>query len=126
MDIIAQAKEVMEHELERNKYGKLSLTTSQLRKFLSAVNSVSNKINLYRIQNTNSKELNEDLAAQVQYLKIKLVYQAGREQSVKDFMNKSGLETMISGIGTSIKKYEEFAKYVEALVAYRKFEGDDK
>lgn len=125
MDVVAQAEAVMKN-LPRDKWGKIFLTTSQIRKFLSAVNSLSNKINLYKIQNGAPKELDADLAAQVKYLKIKLVYQAGRERNVKEFMNKSNLVPLIDGIGTSVKAYEEFAKYVEALVAYRKFMGDDK
>ena len=66
-----------------------------------------------------------ELANEIKYLKIKLVYQAGREASVKDFVDKAELLSMIDAIQNDTKKYEEFARYIEALVAYRKFAGGD-
>ena len=38
-------------------------------------------------------------------------------------MEQSKMKHHIEEIGTSISKYEEFAHYVEALVAYHKFYG---
>ena len=99
------------------------ITTSQIRKFLTAVNSVTNKVTIYKAQNPWTKELSEDLAAEIKYLQIPLVYQAGRERAVKEFINKTQLIDSINSIGTSLKEFENFAKYIEALVAYHKFYG---
>ena len=99
------------------------ITTSQIRKFLTAVNSVTNKVTIYKAQNPGIKELSEDLAAEIKYLQIPLVYQAGRERAVKEFINKTQLIDSINSIGTSLKEFENFAKYIEALVAYHKFYG---
>ena len=64
-----------------------------------------------------------DLAAEVKYLKVKLAYQSGREASVKAFERKAGLLKEISSIGRDLNKYMNFARYVEALVAYHKYYG---
>ena len=38
-------------------------------------------------------------------------------------MKQSNMKQHIEAVGTSIAKYEAFAHYVEALVAYHKFYG---
>ena len=45
------------------------------------------------------------------------------KNNVKELMEQSKMKHHIEEIGTSISKYEEFAHYVEALVAYHKFYG---
>ena len=78
----------------------------------------------------DATELPDELAGEIQFLKVKAAYQAGKERenkkhknNVKEFMEQSKMKHHIEGIGTSISKYEEFAHYVEALVAYHKFYG---
>jgi CRISPR-associated protein Csm2 len=55
------------------------------------------------------------------------VYQVGKddshEKAVKEFVEYADLINKINNIGRDIKKYEEFSKYIEALVAYHKFYG---
>lgn len=99
------------------------LTTSQIRKFLSAVNVINNRVLAYKAQNYQSAALSVELTNEIKYLKVKLAYQAGREKNVKDFLAKAKLFDKIDEIGNSLKRYEEFAKYIEAIVAYHKFAG---
>ena len=80
-------------------------------------------MNVYKSKNVGVQQLTDELATEVQYLKVKIVYQAGREATVKKFVQASQLLECIDGIGTDMKKYDEFAHYVEALVAYHKFYG---
>lgn len=101
----------------------ISLTTSQIRKFLSAVNVINNRVLAYKAQNYQSAALSVELTNEIKYLKVKLAYQAGREKNVKDFIAKAKLFDKIDEIGNSLKRYEEFAKYIEAIVAYHKFAG---
>ena len=124
-DIAAQAEKVIKDLCYPDRYGgtRIDLKTNQIRKFLTAVNTVTGKIDIYRTKNDLTNKLPEDLAAEVKYLKIKIAYQAGREKSVKTFVEKAGLISWIDEIGDNVEKYEEFAKYVEALVAYHKFYG---
>ena len=129
-DIVKEAEAVI-LSLEKNRKNEFALRTNQLRKFLSAVNTVSNKVNVYQAQIVSanpsrmSKDfvLSEQLAAEIKYLKVKIAYQAGRERAVRDFVQKAELTKKIDEIGTDLSKYKEFAKYIEALVAYHKFYG---
>lgn len=118
LDIVAEADEVIKSLLSYNNL----LTTSQIRKFLTAVNSVRNKVDLYRMQ-SDAKTLNSELAMEVKFLKVSILYQAGRDNKVKAFCEKSSLPGMIEWIGNDIKKFEKFCKYVEALIAFHKFNG---
>lgn len=124
-DIVAKADEVIKSLLRKDKFGKqiLDLKTNQIRKFLTAVNTVTGKIEIYRAKNDLSNQLPDELASEVKFLKVKIAYQAGRDRNVKDFVQKSELITRIDNIGNSVERYEEFARYVEALVAYHKFYG---
>lgn len=96
---------------EKNKDGKPSVTVSQIRKFLSAVNAIQNKIS------ASENNFNRD---EVQYLRIKLAYQAGRENSLKQM--RADLDPIISKIET-VDDFKKFAQLMEAIVAYHKFYG---
>lgn len=53
-----------------------------------------------------------------------MAYQIGRMGTpVKDFNEEAKLMDWIDGIGDSVEKYQKFASYVEALVAFHKFYG---
>ena len=108
-----------------DKSGKPSMvTTSQLRRFLTAVNTVTGKVEQYQNETSELEKLSTDLAAQVKFLKVKLAYQVGRQgKVVADFAKEADLMAAIDSIGSDAKKYEEFARYVEALVAFHKFYG---
>ena len=125
-DIATQAENVIKSLGKQDSYGNMrfNLKTNQIRKFLTAVNTVTGKIDIYRVKSEQQAlTLPEELAAEVKYLKIKIAYQAGRERSVKEFVEKAELIRWIDEIGDSVERYEQFAKYVEALVAYHKFYG---
>lgn len=121
-DVVSDAEKVIVN-LEKDKYGKIALTTSQVRKFLTAINVVRNKVDLYIAQNKETKELSSELVAEVKFLKVNLLYQAGRINTVKQFMNTANLGNIIDNIGKDTKKFQKLCKYVEALVAYHKFYG---
>lgn len=108
-----------------DKWGKPSMvTTSQLRRFLTAVNTVTGKVEQYQNETSELGKLSADLAAQAKFLKVKLAYQVGRQgKVVADFAKEADLMAAIDSIGSDAKKYEEFARYVEALVAFHKFYG---
>ena len=107
------------------------LTTNQIRKFLTAVNLLANKVDIYKASNPLATKLSEELAMEVQYLQVKLVYQIGREKAekngrfgpVEEFAKKANLTNEIKGIGDDLQAFEMFNRYIEALVAYHKFLG---
>ena len=123
-DIAAEAEDVILALQERD-HGRLNLTTNQIRKFLAAVNALTNKITVHRARSGANAALSDSLAAEVRYLKVKLAYQSAKDSrgNVKAFAEKAQLKSRIDGIGTDMKKYEEFAHFMEALVAYHKFHG---
>lgn len=101
----------------------IELTTSQIRKFLTAVNSLKNKIDVYKINHLNEDVLSDDLVMEVKFLRVNILYQAKREKAVEDFIKKANIEERINEIDNSIAKFNEFYKYVEALVAFHKYYG---
>lgn len=131
LDYVEQAqadiKKLVRNENFKTKKKTIALTTSQIRKILSAVTVLSNKIDVYTVTHPETDLMSDELAAEVKYLKVLAAYQAGRDDKrpypVKDFVNNTNLLDRIDKIGNSISAYLNFSKYVEALVAFHKYEG---
>ena len=98
---------------EKNKNGKPIplVTTSKIRNLLAMTADIYNEV-------VNSKEetLSSELIGRINYMKIRFIYEAGREPKVRRIVE----EAEING---SRKQYILFSHYMEALVAYRKFYG---
>ena len=124
-DIGAEAEAVIQKLRVADKEGtlKIEVTTRQLRKILAAVNMLNNKVDIHRTKEPGATALPSDLAAEVQYLKVRVAYQAGRDKVVRKFVDTAGLVAKIDEIGSDLTKYEAFARYMEALVAYHKYYG---
>lgn len=140
LDVVEEAENVIKDIVGIRKDSKKLPTTSQIRKFLSSVNVVLNKVNkekreaLKGKKSGNEKELllSDKLVQEIKYLKINIAYDSGRDKknarrnekgNVELFFEKSGMVKKVDEIGNSIVNFEKFAKYVEALVAYHKFYG---
>ena len=52
-----------------------------------------------------------------------MVYDAGRERDVKDFVEQAKLLEYLKGVGDSREEMIRFAHYMEALVAYHRYLG---
>ena len=65
----------------------------------------------------------EESASGLIALRIRMVYEAGRDDAVKLFLERAQLLEYIKGLGDSRAKLMDFAHYMEALVAYSKKEG---
>jgi CRISPR-associated protein Csm2 len=76
---------------------------------------VSNKVQVWK-----GDELSAELINEIQYLRVKLAYQAGRYKYVRDFVIASNLDKKIKNITTK-KNYIEFARSIEAIIAFHKF-----
>lgn len=122
-DVVTEAEKAIKELQYKDRYNKIDVTTSQIRKFLTAVNVVRNKVDLYKAKNKGAEALSKELTAEIKFLKVNLLYQAGRIAAVKQFMTVSKLDIIIDGIGDSLARFVKFTKYVEALVAYHKFLG---
>lgn len=105
----------------------IKLKTNQIRKILTAVNILKNKVDIYKIANPQAKKLDEELQMEIEFLRVNIAYQIGREKGkenlVREFVEKADLLNMVKNINGDIKAFENFCKYVEALVAFHKFYG---
>lgn len=90
------------------------LTTTKLRNIYGLIMNLYTKI--------GDAEDFEKHKKDIQYLKVKMAYEAGREPVVKKFLTQTYL---MAGIDY-IKTFEQFllyCRYAESLVAYFKFYG---
>lgn len=94
-----------------------NLTTTKIRNILTLVNQLYNRIVLL------SGDLPESIVSDIRYLKIRLVYESGREPDVMRFCKDTGIIDAIDFIGNSKPYFLRYAKYMEALVAYHRFYG---
>lgn len=101
----------------------IELKTNQIRKILTAVNILKNKVDIYKIAKPQAKKLDEELQMEIEFLRVNMSYQAGRDNLVREFIEKADLLNMVKDINGDIKAFEKFCKYVEALVAFHKFYG---
>ena len=104
------------------KNGKLSspkiVSTSKIRNLLAMVSDIYNDVNVLNVD-----KLPDEIIGQINYMKVRFYYEAGREDSVKKLFETSKVFEIIDEIGNSKKNYILFSKYMEALVAFRKYYG---
>lgn len=68
----------------------------------------------------NAPEDFEGCKSDIQYLKVKMAYEAGRDQDVKEFIKGTYLMALVAYID-SYEKFILYCRYAESLVAYTKF-----
>lgn len=94
------------------------VTTSKLRNLLTLTADIYNEV-----INQSEDRLNEEICARIEYLRVRFLYEAGREPSVKNLVEKADLLTVLKNIRGSRKSYILFNRYMEALVAFHKYYG---
>ena len=126
---IRDAKKVVD-SLSTDNRGKISLSTNQIRKFLAGINGIQNRVLAYQgAGEIEGDKLPQDIVDEIQYVKIKLFYQVGRNDEgrgvnpVRELMEKADIERIMDDIGNSKKKFQEFNRYIEAIVAYHRYKG---
>lgn len=92
------------------------ITTSQIRIILSLINELYDMIRL-----DTSEKLSTSVQSHIQYIKMKIIYQAGREPKVKYFEEQTNLTKYLDNIGDSRAELLLVCHYMEALVAYHKY-----
>lgn len=106
------AEGVMEKNQGDKPFG--GLTTTKLRGIYSLI------MNIYTKVNTSGDF--ERQKSDIQYLKVRMAYEAGREGSVRSFLNATHLMDLVGAI-TDFDTFKLYCRYAEALVAYFKFFG---
>ena len=104
--------------LKNENNGRLALTTSKIRGLLSMTASIYTDV-----QRDRSKTLSEELQSRVQYLRMRVAYEAGRDPVVKKFVIKAELLEQLSSIRADNERLLLFCRYMEALVAYHRYHG---
>lgn len=115
---VDEAERVMNALKAENKYGRFDITTSKIRAIHTLVTDI------YNVENLRTEaELLEESRLKLMRLRVRIVYDAGREQAVMTYVEKAQLLAYIKGIGNSRAEMIRFAHYMEALVAYHRFLG---
>ncbi len=91
------------------------VTTSQIRNLLAMTADIYNEVMLLR-----QETLDDDFKGKISYLRVRCLYEAGRDESVKVFVKNSSLLDILPEISTK-KDYILFNHYMEALVAWHKY-----
>lgn len=97
------------------------VTTSKIRNLLAMTADIYNDI-----MNQNENELSDETCAKIEYLRVRFVYESGREPKVKDLVTEAQILELLKNIGKSKERYILFNHYMEALVAFHRFyDGKD-
>ncbi|GHV27418.1 type III-A CRISPR-associated protein Csm2 [Synergistales bacterium] len=121
MSYVEDAEAAVKALKKNNRGDSFILTTSKIRGLLSLVSQVYNDARFAE------KVLSDDIVSRIQYLRVRMVYEAGRDDGrdkpVNDFLDKTKLLKKLEEVGADREKFMEFHRYFEALVAYFKFHG---
>ena len=114
-------KVIVELCKKTDKYGNPDLvSTSKIRKILSMVTGIYNDA-----RHMIGDSLDSDMRGRLQYLKMHIVYEAGRDNKegpVRRFIDKAELVSLIDSVSNK-KDLIIFCHYMEALVAYQRYHG---
>lgn len=94
------------------------VTTSKIRNLLAMTTDIYNDV-----INTSEEKLSLELVGRINYLHIRFIYEAGRDEKVKELVNTAHIIEHLNEVNGSRKQYILFSRYMEALVAFRKFYG---
>ena len=97
--------------------GKAQISTTKLRNLMSLVNDMRNEERL----NTDKKNIGDKTAAKVAMMRVRLAYECGRDSEVNKFVQKAELTKYLKEIKGSREKLDQFANYMEALVAFQRY-----
>ncbi|MBQ9869320.1 MAG: type III-A CRISPR-associated protein Csm2 [Ruminococcus sp.] len=123
LNYVKQAETVMGCLFNENN-GKYVITSSQMRNIHSLIMGLYDSVRL-----NPEEQLDEETKSQIQYVKMRIVYIAGRDKAnnknsvIEKFLNRSELLNYIDSIGSSRDDLILVCRYMEALVAYHKFDG---
>lgn len=115
----AMAQLKKEKEADRRKR---LVSTSKIRNLLSMISDIYNEL-----LNRPEEKLDERTRERIAYLRVRFVYEAGREDTVKHFVKTANILEHIQAINGKRSEFILFSRYMEALVAYFKyFDLDEK
>lgn len=106
-------------EQQRRGRGELKIvTTSKIRNLLAMTADIYNQVMICQ-----NDKLNDDLKGRIEYLRVRFMYECGREPLVKNFVEEADILSSLREINGSKKNYILFSRYMEALIAFHKYYG---
>lgn len=101
-----------------DKQGKVvaMVTNSKIRNLLSMSADIYNQV-----LDCKEDKLPQELNRRIEYLRVRYIYEAGREPRVKDLVIQGELLEIMKEIQGSKKNYILYYHYMEALVAFKRF-----
>lgn len=101
-----------------NKQGKVvaMVTNSKIRNLLSMSADIYNQV-----LDCKDDKLPQELNGRIEYLRVRYIYEAGREPRVKDLVIQGELLEIMKEIQGSKKNHILYYHYMEALVAFKRF-----
>ncbi len=111
-------KAILKLKSKKDKRDKLipMVTTSKIRNLLAMTMDIYNELV------NSSADIDDDLRGRINYLRVRVIYEAGREQKVKDFVTESEIVDILKEVETK-KDFILFSRYMESLVAFHRFNG---
>ncbi len=94
------------------------VTTSKIRNLLAMSADIYNDV-----LSNKSDTLDKEIVGRINYLKIRFVYEAGRDSKVKSLVEGAEIIKIIDEIKDKKSNFILFNRYMEALVAYHKYYG---
>lgn len=94
------------------------VTTSKLRNLLTMTADIHNEV-----MSQTEEKLEDHITSRIEYLRVRFLYEAGREDSVRDLVEEAEIIPFLKGINGNRENYLLFSKYMEALVAFHKYHG---
>lgn len=92
------------------------ITITQIRNLMAMTSDMYNDVVELR-----GEILPGSVKERIEYLRLRFVYESGREDSVRAFVDEAGLLQALKEINGKRQNFIIFSRYMEALVAYWKY-----
>ena len=119
MNYVEMAEKVIDKLIVKSKdpNGRVNIfTTSQKRNLLAMTAEIYNEGMLLE-----DDKLSEEMSERIDYLRVRYMYAAGKEQKVKELLEEAQILDLLKKSRDSKRKFIIFYHYMESLVAFRKF-----
>lgn len=104
---------------KKDRWGNSNLVTiSKLRNLLNMTTDIYNEVLMCR-----EDRLSEGIGSRIEYLRVRFLYEAGRDEKVRELVKEAKIIGTLKEIGFSRKNYILFSRYMEALVAFHRYYG---
>lgn len=116
--ILKIVKQDEENKQKNSRAKTMLVTTSKIRNLLAMTAEIQTEV-----RNSKGDKLTGEMMERINYLKVRFVYEAGREPAVRKLVDTAEILQHLNDIKNSKEQYIIFSMYMEALVAFRKFYG---